>query len=438
MVTSIINESKIQERRSKTFTNVLKNDINCNDVSKVKFYSFTPFQNISRFDNNSTDAKAMIPTPNDSVDISFIPKNINNKNNKHFKSIDKSDYFPNKDLFDLKDNNITTTKKENESLQEKQATLNRIKKLDPISETSNDKVGVLLDSCRTIDLTKDDVDTIILNFALNSESAIQKDKNTKDKLLGNSNDIMKIGDKTITTGNRIFSFNSKLQKYWFAVFIKTGVILERIEIIIYENFCTEVIGRENFDFNNPIPPKTFSLRDIVRHQIQQIKRLLRLNYLRVQIRYRRNPYSTLFFSSLLIGTILPVTLFLMTLFTMATSYFLIYMSFFIIFGFISSFLIIPLLSTSFIFAIGVVIFGFISNITFKSGQFVYYKTDKKLKKYLELMAYNLQKTPKKQDQNISMKTLKNVSQVIPINDIQDGNIARPEIADEPIIPLLDE
>lgn len=188
----------------------------------------------------------------------------------------------------------------------------------------------------------------------------------------------------------------------------------------------------------PIPPKTFSLRDIVRHQIQQIKKLLRLNYLRVQIRYRRNPYSTLFFSSLLIGTILPVTLFLMTLFTMATSYFFIYMSFFIIFGFVSSFLIIPLLSTSFIFAIGVVIFGFISNVTFKSGQFVYYKTDKKLKRYLELMAYNLQKTPNKQEQNFSLKTLKNVSQVIPINDIQDGNIVGTDSVDEPIIPLLDE
>ena len=128
----------------------------------------------------------------------------------------------------------------------------------------------------------------------------------------------------------------------------------------------------------------------------------------------------------------------MTLFSMATSYFFIYMSFFIIFGFISSFLIIPLLSTSFIFAIGVVIFGFISNITFKSGQFVYYKTDKKLRKYLELMAYNLQKNSNIQNSNIITDTTRNVSQVIPINDIQDSNITGSEIIDEPIIPLLEE
>ena len=128
----------------------------------------------------------------------------------------------------------------------------------------------------------------------------------------------------------------------------------------------------------------------------------------------------------------------MTLFSMATSYFFIYMSFFMIFGFISSFLIIPLLSTSFIFAIGVVIFGFISNVTFKSGQFVYYKTDKKLKKYLELMARNLQKTSNTENRNIAVNTLKNIAQVIPINDIQDGNVTGSEIVDEPIIPLLEE
>lgn len=76
---------------------------------------------------------------------------------------------------------------------------------------------------------------------------------------------------------------------------------------------------------------------------------------------------------------------------MATGYFFIYMSFFVIFGFVSSFLIIPLLTTSFFFAIGVVLFGFLSNITFKSGQFVYFKADKRLKKLLELMWFNLQK-----------------------------------------------
>lgn len=118
---------------------------------------------------------------------------------------------------------------------------------------------------------------------------------------------------------------------------------------------------------------------------------------------------------------------------MGTSYFFIYMSFFITFGFISSFLIIPLLSTSFIFAIGVVIFGFISNITFKSGQFIYYKADKKLKNYLELMAYNLQKKP---------STVVTPNE-IPIDNthnilINNSNSGDNSSIDEPIISIIEE
>ncbi|SMN19198.1 similar to Saccharomyces cerevisiae YMR148W OSW5 Protein of unknown function that may play a role in spore wall assembly [Maudiozyma saulgeensis] len=114
---------------------------------------------------------------------------------------------------------------------------------------------------------------------------------------------------------------------------------------------------------------------------------------------------------------------------MGTSYFFIYMSFFITFGFISSFLIIPLLSTSFFFAIGVVLFGFISNITFKSGQFIYYKADKKLKNYLELMAYNLQKTPP--------TTTPNETSIESTNDILNSNSGNNSsiITEEPILSI---
>lgn len=246
MVTSIINESKVQERRSKTFTNLHKNDINGKDVSNVKFYSFMPFRNIPTNNNNLTvdnelnDTNTMINTPVESLDISFIPKNKKTNNNKHFKTIDKSEYFTDNDLLNLDEHDKKTIENininEDEPIQEKTNTLDKINKLDPILESSNDKLNILMDSCRTIDLTKDDVDRVILNFALNSESTMRKNKNNKDNHLQNSNDIMRIGDKTITTGNKIFSFNSKLQKYWFAIFIKTGVILEKVEIIIYENF----------------------------------------------------------------------------------------------------------------------------------------------------------------------------------------------------------
>lgn len=48
--------------------------------------------------------------------------------------------------------------------------------------------------------------------------------------------------------------------------------------------------------------------------------------------------------------------------------------------------VIPLLATSFIFATGVVAFGFVSNVAFKLSQSVYFKADRRLKNILMKMA----------------------------------------------------
>mgnify|MGYP003362986659 CR=1 len=133
------------------------------------------------------------------------------------------------------------------------------------------------------------------------------------------------------------------------------------------------------------------MRSVIPNNIKLLRKLVSINYLRIRVRYRRNPYTTIFYSSFITASIVPFFLLVSTLFAMATGYFFVYMALFVGFGFISSMLIIPLLSVSFIFAVGVVLFGFVSNVTFKSGQYIYFKTDKRLKTYLQLMWANIQK-----------------------------------------------
>ncbi|QHS75419.1 Ldo16p [Saccharomyces paradoxus] len=70
----------------------------------------------------------------------------------------------------------------------------------------------------------------------------------------------------------------------------------------------------------------------------------------------------------------------------ATFFFFIYLLLFVVIGFFSSLFIIPLLGISFVFAIGVVSFGFCSNMSFKMAQLVYVRADTFLKKVLDKMA----------------------------------------------------
>ncbi|SMN19197.1 similar to Saccharomyces cerevisiae YMR147W Putative protein of unknown function [Maudiozyma saulgeensis] len=229
-MTAILNESKVHERRSKTFSDLKKNS-NEKDISNVKFYSFIP--------ENNFNNQILNTNPKDSLDISFIPKKKNYEN--HFTSINKTD----SNLISL-DEEQKNNKKENFN-DFKKKTIDNAKTLDTIDETSDDKLSLLMDSCRTIDLTKDEADTIMLNFVLNNENTLYKKKNKNQRT--DDDDLITIGDKSVTTGNKIFPFNSTLQKYWFTIFVKTGFILEKMEIILYENFWFTLLYL-NFWFPN--------------------------------------------------------------------------------------------------------------------------------------------------------------------------------------------
>ncbi|CAR25786.1 hypothetical protein ZYGR_0A03550 [Zygosaccharomyces rouxii] len=71
--------------------------------------------------------------------------------------------------------------------------------------------------------------------------------------------------------------------------------------------------------------------------------------------------------------------------TLSSVYFLIYFVSFLAIAAVASFFIIPLLGISFLFASAVVVFGFLSDITFKFAQSLYIKTDHRLKSTLSKM-----------------------------------------------------
>lgn len=224
-MTALLNEPNVHERRSKTFSDLKKNSKD-KDISNVKFYSFIPFKDNININNNNNKMISNINSK-ESLDITFTSKKKNYEN--HFNSIDKT----NSNLISMKEHD-----NEKENFNDfKKTIIENAKTLDTIDESSDDKISVLMDSCRTIDLTKDEADTIMLNLVLNNENTLYKKKN---KLQNNNNDdvddLITIGDKSVTTGNKIFPFNSTLQKYWFTIFVKTGFILDKMELIIYENF----------------------------------------------------------------------------------------------------------------------------------------------------------------------------------------------------------
>ncbi|CCF56797.1 hypothetical protein KAFR_0B05010 [Kazachstania africana CBS 2517] len=106
--------------------------------------------------------------------------------------------------------------------------------------------------------------------------------------------------------------------------------------------------------------------------------------------------------------------------SISTFYFLTYFIIFMSIGFIASLLILPLLGISFLFATGVVVFGFVSNLTFKMGQYIYFKTDRNLKKILDRMA--LQSGSKNQDQQIELHDDENGRYTQTTLSVRDENV----------------
>lgn len=101
------------------------------------------------------------------------------------------------------------------------------------------------------------------------------------------------------------------------------------------------------------------------------------------------------------------------MFSMASFYFFIYLVIFLIIGVTSTIFIIPLLGASFIFAIGVVVLGFFSNLTFKLAQRFYFSADEKLKTTLKKMSKhtsNPQKELNKKNQEHQSRVWKPASE----------------------------
>lgn len=77
--------------------------------------------------------------------------------------------------------------------------------------------------------------------------------------------------------------------------------------------------------------------------------------------------------------------------SLSSVYFLVYFLMFLVVGLLASMLIIPLLTVSFAFASCVVVFGFLSDLTFKFAQVIYFKTDRRLKSTLGKMGTHTRK-----------------------------------------------
>ncbi|AQZ12904.1 OSW5 (YMR148W) [Zygosaccharomyces parabailii] len=91
--------------------------------------------------------------------------------------------------------------------------------------------------------------------------------------------------------------------------------------------------------------------------------------------------------------------------TLSSIYFLIYFVSFLAIAAAASFIIIPLLCISFIFASAVVVFGFLSDTTFRFAQSLYIKTDHRLKSTLSKMG-TLKKKEKSEKEELAINTEK--------------------------------
>lgn len=113
--------------------------------------------------------------------------------------------------------------------------------------------------------------------------------------------------------------------------------------------------------------------------------LVKTTLVKLVVRFQKKPYSTTLFVIIAIINLIPLLIFVFIMATLSSVYFLIYFVSFLAIATAASFFIIPLLGISFMFASGVVIFGFFSDVTFKFAQSLYIKTDHRLKSTLTKM-----------------------------------------------------
>lgn len=144
-----------------------------------------------------------------------------------------------------------------------------------------------------------------------------------------------------------------------------------------------------------------ALREKSRQKVQQALK-------NIYFCFQEKPYLTAFKVSFAIGLVIPCSLLFLIMVSTATFFFFVYLTLFVVIGFFSSLFIIPLLGISFVFAIGVVSFGFCSNMSFKMAQLIYVRADAFLKKVLDKMALQTQPAQLQEPQE-PLSTLRPVS-----------------------------
>ena len=110
-----------------------------------------------------------------------------------------------------------------------------------------------------------------------------------------------------------------------------------------------------------------------------LQSVVKLGILRFLLRLRRRPYNTIFYLTVILTAFFPAALLTTMVLSVSSIYFFVYLLLFLSTGSLSLLLIVPLFAMSLIFAGGVITSGFLSNITFKLGQSIYYKTDRRMR-----------------------------------------------------------
>lgn len=181
MVT-VLSESKVNERRSKTFANLKKSTSPPPDpekVSGVKFYSFAQFMKMSE------DAK--------SVGVDTEP--LGSMGDIHFNSI----------------NNVTPNTENSLSLREFKE---KVRNIEAVLEMSEESARELADPYKDCAFNEQDIEEMVMSVSLKREPTLY----------------------STFTGNKIIPFNSKLKEKWLEVTSTVGVLIERMELFLYENF----------------------------------------------------------------------------------------------------------------------------------------------------------------------------------------------------------
>ncbi|CCE64036.1 hypothetical protein TPHA_0G02000 [Tetrapisispora phaffii CBS 4417] len=104
--------------------------------------------------------------------------------------------------------------------------------------------------------------------------------------------------------------------------------------------------------------------------------------------------------------------------TFSILYFIIYLVLFILVTFMSALFMFPFLGASLFFAVGVIVFAFLSDLTYKIAYLLYIKFDKKLRFFLEKMSISSTNanTESKNKNTNNSKSSKNYEQSKAVNN----------------------